>query len=329
MKGAQHRAVSADDRRIGETHQPHRRTAVRRVAVLDTVAGEDHVLRIGRHVAAVDVAALLAINQLRRLAIDRIAPELRPAVPLLSRRPPREDRAIRVRKPVGRAAVDLVHRCRLAAFDVHPANAPTLAKRVRNADDRPAVGRPHRLLKEALARERTDRRAGPDVNQAESLRREAEEPARIGAPAGPRELAVAAERLRIRPVALRKEQHALRAVVVVIEGLRARDPSVQQPRAVRREPRQPLVPLRCPREVPLRRSVRPADEEVEIARLRPRRKGDPSPALHLGTQGGHIGIRGPDDHARQQGCQKRTTPHDPHYIPSNRPDRRVPAAPGR
>ena len=82
--------IGASARRI----RPIGRTGVPGIAILLHVAGEDHVLAVGRDVAAVDVPAVLAIDEPAVRAVRVGHPELGPAVAVvlrLARRAVRED----------------------------------------------------------------------------------------------------------------------------------------------------------------------------------------------------------------------------------------------
>src|SRR5205814_6719731 len=128
-----------------------------------------------------------------------------------------------------------------------------------------AIGRPRQLLEETPARKVAEHFARPGIHKRHALEAQRRKLASIRTPACPREFALRAEHARVRAVALRHDQGALLAVTIAANRLVAFQPPVKQPRAVARELRRGLVPLRRARESAALRAVWPHEKQVPVA----------------------------------------------------------------
>src|SRR5262249_28536569 len=120
-----------------------------------------------------------------------------------------------------------------------------------------------------------------EVHERDPLDREAGDLPAAWAPARPGICAAIAEDNRAGAVGIGDHQLSLGPVLVAADRLRAGQAAVEELPAVPRELRRRLVELGRPREISPGGSVRPAEEQVPIPRLRSRGVDDPSPGADL------------------------------------------------
>ena len=223
MQCPQFLALAADDRGVGQPHQAHRRAGVAGIAVLLHVAGEEHVLAVGRDVAAVDVPAVLAVDQPPGLALGVGHPQLRPAVAvvaLLAGRPVGEDDLPAVREPVGRAAIDAADGVGLAGGRRSCGRCSSRCRR--SSPRRRATGR--RATRSVAGRSPCVPVCGRPAASAMStkeiaLDRETGDLLAVRAPTRPGILSALAVDLGARAVAIGEDELSLLAVVVAADRL--------------------------------------------------------------------------------------------------------------